>query len=310
MSTSAVPDPDVAALRSFNRFYTRQIGVLQQGLLDSPFTLTEARVLYELANRQDATAAEIGAELGLDAGYLSRILRRFETAKLLRREPSRTDARRSHLRLTRTGSQQAATLAQRSNEQAAALLSGLSPERRRKLLAGAQAIREALEPQSPAPIILREPHPGDYGWVIERHGALYAQEYGWDLGFDIMVAGIIAGFANHWNPARERCWIAERAGERVGCIFLVAHPKKRSVAKLRMLLVEPAARGTGLGTTLVNECLRFARAAGYRKVMLWTNSILIAARAIYEKAGFRLIDEEPHTSFGKELIGQTWELEL
>jgi DNA-binding MarR family transcriptional regulator/GNAT superfamily N-acetyltransferase len=303
-------DPAVATVRSFNRFYTRQLGILQQGLLDSTLTLTQARVLYELAHRGQTTAASIGSDLGLDTGYLSRILRRFESKGLLRRKAASADARQSLLELTLAGRRQFAAIDRRSEAQMAGMLHAISPERQKMLLDGVRAVRAALEPQAAAPIVLRDPWPGDLGWVVERHGVLYAQEFGWDLRFEALVAGIVADFGRGWDPARERCWIAEGAGERVGCVFLVAHPKKKRTAKLRLLLVEPSVRGSGLGAALVAECIRFARQAGYRCLMLWTQSNLTAARKIYEKAGFTRVSEEAHKSFGKSLVGETWELRL
>jgi len=310
MAKQTSSDPAVATVRSFNRFYTQQLGILQNGLLDSSFTLTEARVLYELAKNPRTTAAAIGSDLGLDAGYLSRILRRFETKGLLKKRPAKQDARQSVLELTAAGRKEFAALDRRSDRQISGMLHSISTERQAMLLDGVRAVREALAPQAPAPILLRSPRPGDFGWVIERHGAVYAREYDWEISFEALVAGIVADFARSSDPAQEHCWIAERAGERVGCIFLVAHPKKKHTAKLRLLLVEPSARGTGLGTALVAECIRFARHAGYRTLMLWTQSNLIAARTIYEKAGFKRIAEEPHKSFGKSLVGETWELRL
>ena len=300
----------IAAVRSFNRFYTRQLGMLRNNLLDSSLSLAEARVLYELAHHPHTTAAVIGAELGLDAGYLSRILRRFEANGMLKRKPSAEDARQSILELTAAGKRGFAAVDRSADRQISELLHAMSPERQARLLDGVRSVQAALEPQTPAPILLREPRPGDLGWVIERHGALYAEEYGWDLTFEALVAGIVADFGRASDPAREHCWIAERAGQRVGCIFLVSDPKKRLTAKLRLLLVEPSARGSGLGRALVAECVRFAQQAGYRTVTLWTNNVLTAARKIYENSGFTLVAEEAHESFGKSLVGQTWELRI
>jgi DNA-binding MarR family transcriptional regulator/N-acetylglutamate synthase-like GNAT family acetyltransferase len=303
-------DPAVAVLRSFNRFYTRQIGILQSGLLDSSFTLTEARVLYELAHNPHTTAANIGTDLDLDTAYLSRILRRFETKGLLRKIAAKGDARQSLIELTPAGTREFANLNRSADQQVVTLLQALSAERQQTLLNGVRAVESALSPSAPAPILLRQPHPGDLGWVVERHGALYAREYGYDITFEALVATIAGDFGRTFDPKREHCWIADRAGERVGCIFLVAHPKKKHTAKLRLLLVEPAARGTGLGGALVAECIRFARQASYRTLMLWTQSDLAPARKIYQKAGFKRVAQEPHKSFGKSLIGETWELKL
>ncbi len=297
----------VAAVRRFNRFYTRRIGILNEGHLRSPFSLAEVRVLYELAHRD-----ELAQELDLDAGYLSRILRRFQTQGLLARTPSAADGRQSHLRLTDAGRETFTALNARSSDEIAAMLAALSPAEQRRLVEAMRAIERLLgaraEPRTP--YVLRPHQPGDIGWVIHRHGALYAQEYGWDERFEALVAEIAAKFIRDFDPRRERCWIAERDGESVGSVFLVRHPDAEGVAKLRLLLVEPSARGLGIGTRLVDECVRFARRAGYRTITLWTQSVLHAARRIYEHAGFRLVREEPHTSFGHDLVGETWEMTL
>jgi DNA-binding MarR family transcriptional regulator/N-acetylglutamate synthase-like GNAT family acetyltransferase len=298
-------------MRRFNRFYTRHIGVLNEGLLESPFSLTEARILYELARCSSPTATEIGQALGLDAGYLSRILRGFRQKGLLSRHASTEDGRRSLLGLTAAGRRAFARLDARSRDDCRGMLVELDAEDQRRLLQAMGAIERLLGGAAPAPsapVVLRSPLPGDYGWVVERHGAVYAQEYGWDASFEGLVAGIVARFAERHDPERERAFIAERGDERLGCVFLVR--KSAAVAKLRLLLVEPRARGLGLGRRLVDECLRFARAAGYRKVTLWTNDILTAARSLYEKAGFRLVAREEHRSFGQDLVGETWELGL
>ena len=300
----------VAAVRSFNRFYTRQIGLLHEGYLDSPFSLTEVRVLYELAHRQTATASALGRELGLDAGYLSRIIRRFENRGLIDRRPSGGDGRQRLLRLTERGQQAFAPLNARSSEQVGAMLNRLSTAQQDRLVEAMATIEGLLgeRPDPRTPYLLRPHRPGDMGWVVHRHGALYAEEYGWDEQFEALVATIVAKFLEHFDPKRERCWIAERDGQPVGSVFLVKHSK--TVAKLRLLLVEPRARGLGIGARLVEECVHFARSVGYRKMILWTNSVLHAARRIYEKAGFRLVHAEPHHSFGHDLIGETWELDL
>ena len=300
----------VDTVRRFNRFYTRRIEVLHEGLLGSPYSLAEGRVLYELAQRETTTARELEAELGLDAGYLSRILKGFEARGELARRPAADDGRRRVLALTGAGRAAFAAIDGRSRAEVAALLAGLSaPERDR--LAGAMAAIEGLlgdRGPGPVPYLLRPHRPGDMGWVVHRHGVLYAEEYGFDERFEALVAGIVAGFVEGFDARRERCWLAERDGEVVGSVLLVA--KSDTVAKLRLLLVEPRARGLGIGARLIEECARFARQAGYRKITLWTNSILAAAIHLYAKAGFALVDEAPHRSFGQDLVGQTWELRL
>ena len=310
MATNPDVHPLSEAIRQFNRFYTRQIGVLQEGVLESPFSLAEARVLYELAHREDATASELAHELRLDHGYLSRILRRFEREGLLKKRTSETDGRRRHLRLTSKGQEAFSELDKRSQDEISAMLGTLSPEDQRRLVGAARTMEQLLGPETKRQTSyrLRTHQPGDIGWVIERHGALYAEEYGWSPAFEALVAEIAAAFLRDYNPVKERCWIAERDGERVGCVFVVE--RSETVAQLRMLLVEPAARGLGLGARLVDECLAFARSAGYASMMLWTNSDLHAARHLYQKASFRLVEEEPHHSFGHDLVGQTWEVTL
>lgn len=298
------------AMRRFNRFYTKQIGVLHEGLLQSPFSLTEVRVLYELAHRENVTASELATDLGLDAGYLSRMLRRFDYCGFLDKSPSPTDGRRTHLRLTPQGRDAFAPLDQRSHDEAAAMLGRFSAAEQNRLLEAMRTIEELLGPPVAGrePYLLRSHQPGDMGWIIHRHGVLYAQEYGWDEQFEALVAEIAAKFIQHFDPKRERCWIAEKDGEIVGSVFLVKQSDE--VAKLRLLLVEPAARGLGIGSRLVGECIRFARRAGYKTITLWTNDVLHAARHIYEQMGFHLVNEEPHHSFGHDLVGQTWELAL
>jgi DNA-binding MarR family transcriptional regulator/GNAT superfamily N-acetyltransferase len=303
-------DRRIEDVRRFNRFYTKQIGVLHEGLLQSPFSLTEGRVLYELAHREKPTAAELGKELGLDPGYLSRILRGFEKRGLVKKERSNTDGRQSLLKLAARGRKEFAKLSARSSDEVHKMLRDLSAGEQRRLLGAMQAIEELLDkqPVEKVPYILRPHQPGDMGWVVHRHGVLYAQEYGWDEQFEALVAGIVEKFIQNYNPKRERCWIAERNGEIAGSVFLVR--KSKAVAKLRLLLVEPAARGLGIGKRLVDECVRFARQAGYKKVALWTQSVLYAARGIYRKAGFRLVHQEKHHSFGHDLVAETWELDL
>ena len=282
------------AVRRFNRFYTRQIGLLQEGLLDTPFSLTEARVLYELAHRDRSTAAEIGGELGLDAGYLSRILGDFEKRNLIEKTSSEMDRRQSLLTLTKHGRKTFAPLEARSKAQIAAMLATLPEAGRRRLIGAMETVQGLLGKSTVAanwggePYLLRPHQPGDMGWVVHRHGVLYAQEYGYDETFEALVAEIVAKFIQHYDAKRERCWIAEREGEIAGSVFLVAESK--AVAKLRLLLVEPWARGLGIGARLVAECVRFARQAGYKKIVLWTQSELDAARHVYKKAGFHVIE--------------------
>ena len=300
----------IDTVRSFNRFYTKQIGVLREGLLGSPYSLTEVRVMYELAHRSQPTAAELGKELGLDAGYLSRILHHLGRKGLVAKARSETDGRRRLLSLTARGRKTFAPLDARSHNEVAAMLGRLSPPEQERAIRAMRAIQTVLggAPEPRVPYVLRPHQAGDMGWVIHRHGALYTQEYGWDETFEALVAEIAARFIRTFNPKRERCWIAERGEEIVGSVFLVE--KSKTVGQLRLMYVEPKARGLGIGTRLVEECLRFARQAGYRKVVLWTNSVLLAARHVYQKAGFRLIHAEPHKSFGRDLVGETWELTL
>lgn len=307
---AATVDPRVAVVRRFSRFYTRRIGALRAGLLDSPYSLAEARVLYELAHRDRATAAGLAQELGLDPGYLSRLLGGLERRRLIRRERSASDRRQSLLGLTAEGTRVFVTLDTRSSAEVRTMLDRLSDAGQRRLVEAMRDVERLLGagPEPKVPYVLRPHRPGDMGWVVHRHGALYAQEYGWDERFEALVAGIVAKFVDGFDPKRERCWIAEREGETVGAVFLVS--KSRTVAQLRMLYVEPHARGLGIGKRLVDECERFAREKGYRKIVLWTNSILDAARHIYEAAGYRLVAAAPHHSFGHALVGQTWELKL
>ena len=300
----------VAAVRRFNRLYTKQIGVLDERFLHSPFSLTAARVLYELAQRDETTATELRRELGLDAGYLSRILQGFARRRLINRKRAYQDARQSLLRLSGAGRRAFARLDAESHAEVATLLERLPGAEQHRLVAAMETIAALLgaAPERRVPYVLRPHRPGDMGWVVSRHGELYAREYGWDEQFEALVADIVATFIKQYDPKRERCWIAERDGENVGSVFLVK--ESETVARLRLLLVEPQARGLGIGDRLVDECIRFARRAGYRKMTLWTNSVLDAARHIYERAGFQLVREEPHHSFGHDLIGQTWDLDL
>jgi DNA-binding MarR family transcriptional regulator/GNAT superfamily N-acetyltransferase len=303
-------DQRVRDVRHFNRFWTRQIGVFGEGYLESPFSLTEVRVLYELAHREVTTASELGKELGLDAGYLSRILRGFEKHGLIHKRPSEADGRRRLLRLTERGREAFGPLDARSRSEIGAMLGGMSVAGQERLV-GAMRTIEGLLSARPEPVVtyLLRPHrSGDMGWVVHRHGVLYAREYGWDERFEALVAEIVAKFIQQYDPRRERCWIAERDGEIVGCVFLVRESEE--IAKLRLLLVEPEARGLGIGSRLVEECIRFARQTGYLNITLWTNDVLTSARRIYEAMGFRLVHQEPHHSFGHDLVGQTWELTL
>lgn len=309
--TDSLLDHRIAAIRQFNRFYTKRIGVLQEELLDSELSLAEARVLYEVAQANGrATATVIGTALALDAGYLSRMLRSLERGALIQRRQSPDDGRRSYLALTRKGRSTFAKLDASTRDQIATLIAGRNAREQRTLVESMREIERILGPSDSAPrrIELRAPRPGDMGWVIERHGELYSTEYGWSDHFEAVVAEIVAKFLHHHDAARERAWIAEVDGERAGSIFLVR--ESDSVARLRLLLVEPSARGLGLGNRLVDECLQFARDAGYAKVTLWTNAILDAARSIYLSKGFRLVREEAHTHFGSEQRGQDWDLEL
>ncbi|MBR1228414.1 MULTISPECIES: helix-turn-helix domain-containing GNAT family N-acetyltransferase [unclassified Bradyrhizobium] len=302
-------DEAVAAVRAFNRFYTRKLGVLDQQLMKSPFSLSEARVLYELAYREDLSAKEIGAELGLDAGYLSRIVQNFDENGLLTRKPLPADRRQFRLALTPKGRQTFTKLERSMQDDIGAMLAAL-PRGGSQKLVGAMAEIERLLGVSgaAAPAILRTHRPGDMGWVVQSHGAFYASEYGFDSSFEALVAEIAAKFLTSFDASRERCWIAEQGGVQVGSVFVVKHSD--DVAKLRLLLVDPAGRGQRLGQQLVAECVAFARATGYRRMTLWTQSILVAARKIYQDAGFKLVATEPHRSFGQSLVGETWEREL
>jgi DNA-binding MarR family transcriptional regulator/GNAT superfamily N-acetyltransferase len=305
-----ISDHEVLAARAFNRFYTRKLGVLDQQLLKSPYSLSEARVMYELAHRGELAAKEIGAELGLDLGYLSRITQKFDDDGLITRTPLASDRRQYQLSLTTKGRQAFAKLDRSSHDEVAAMLAALSQRERRRLTEAMATIEGLLGPAraSPPTAILRDPRPGDMGWVVQSHGALYASEYGFDSSFEGLVANIAAKFLASFDASRERCWIADIGGNPVGSVFLVRGSD--DVAKLRLLLVEPAGRGQGLGQRLVAECIAFARSCGYRRITLWTQSILIAARKIYQDAGLVLIKSEPHRSFGQNLIGETWEREL
>jgi DNA-binding MarR family transcriptional regulator/GNAT superfamily N-acetyltransferase len=303
-------DDQISMVRAFNRFYTGRLGVLDHQILQSSLSLSEARVLYELANRENPSAKAIGSELGLDPGYLSRIVRKIEADGLISRKPEPADRRRYRLALTARGRQTYSKLDRGSQEQVAGMLSLLSEGDRQRLTGAMATIKRLLAPSGPSPTTatLREPRPGDMGFVVQSHGARYASEYGFDSSFEALVAEIAAKFLTSFDASRERCWIAEMEGIQVGSVFLVRESDE--VAKLRLLLVEPAGRGQGLGRRLVDECITFARACGYRKVTLWTQSILTAARRIYQDAGFVLVKSEPHRSFGQNLVGETWEMKL
>ena len=304
-------DSRVASVRAFNRFYTRQIGVLGEHHLDSPFSLTEMRVLYELAHREAPAAADLGRDLGLDAGYLSRILRQFESRGLLARRRSSDDGRQSLLRLTKKGHAVFAPLEARQRDNMASLLGRIPASQQREVVAAMATIQRRLAP-TPAeaePYVLRTHQPGDMGWVIHRHGALYAKEWGYDARFEALVARICADFLDQFEPAGERCWIAEHRGDVVGSVFVVR--KSKTVAKLRLLLVEAEARGLGIGKRLIDECIRFARHAGYKKLTLWTQSDLDAARRLYKHAGFTCVHKQPSPNFGRnDLVAETWDLTL
>jgi DNA-binding MarR family transcriptional regulator/predicted GNAT family acetyltransferase len=309
MSESLVEER-VAAIRHFNRSFTRQIGVLREGLLHSPYSLTEARLIFELAQREGVTASELGNELGLDGGYLSRILAKLEQEEILERTRSEQDGRQRLLGLTRKGKKAFALLDKRSKEEVSEFLGELSEVQQQRLIDAMHTIEGILSHglKYAEPFYLRQHEPGDMGWVIHKHGFLYHQEYGWNEECEAFIAQICADFIKTYDPKKERCWIAEMQGEQVGCIFCVKESK--DVAKLRLLFVDPKARGLGLGSKLVEECIRFAKRVGYKKLTLWTNDILVEARHIYEKQGFKLVKEEKHHSFGQDLVGQNWELEL
>ncbi len=303
---------NVAAFRRFNRAYTRLIGVLNEEWLEGGYSLAEARVLYEVATHQAITAKEIGVVLGMDPAYLSRILRRFEKGSLLKRVASKMDARSAFLTLTRKGKSRFEKLNALSEDQARGILKALPPSGQTNLISAISTIERHLMPsaQEKKMCVLRPHRPGDMGWVVYREAALYAQEYGFDETFEALAARIVADFLTDFDPKRERCWIAEVNGQNVGHIFLVKHPTEPGTAKLRLLLVEPSARGLRIGSALVEECVKFARAVGYKKITLWTQSILVAARHAYQRAGFRLVEEKTNFQFGKDLMSQTWELDL
>jgi DNA-binding MarR family transcriptional regulator/N-acetylglutamate synthase-like GNAT family acetyltransferase len=302
----------ISAVRQFNRFFTRQIGVLREGLLHTPFSLTESRIVFELANHDQMTAAEMCRNLGLDPGYLSRILGTLEQRGLLEKLRSENDGRQLLIRLSPLGRDAFELLDKRSRVEVEEMLNELSEEEQQRLLKAMRVVENLLDKSKgfkfSEPFILRPYEPGDMGWVVHRHGVLYAQEYGWDSTFEALVAGVVADFVNNFKPGRENCWIAEMDGEIVGSVFLVQ--LNEEIAKLRLLLVEPRVRGLGLGSRLVEECIRFARRCHYKKITLWTNSVLLEARHIYRKTGFKVVASEEYHSFGKDLVSETWELDL
>lgn len=308
------PAARIAAVRRFSRFYTRTIGVLDQRFLKSSFSLSEGRVLYELAHRRALTARDVGERLGIDAGYLSRMLKGFAKRGLVRRTRSTADARERDLEITPTGHTALALLERRSHAEVGAMLAALPDAEQQRLVDAMGAIESVLGSDEAPPAAtragyrLRRPRPGDIGWIIHRQEVLYHSEYGWNADFEALIAGILSRFMIEFDPKREKCWIAERDGEIAGSVFVVK--KSPAIAQLRMLYVEPDARGLGIGRRLVSECVAFARRKGYRKMTLWTNDVLVSARRIYEAAGFRLVKEEKHRSFGRDLVGQNWELKL
>jgi DNA-binding MarR family transcriptional regulator/N-acetylglutamate synthase-like GNAT family acetyltransferase len=313
--THRVTDRHIADVRRFNRFYTRLVGVLDEGHLETPFSLTEGRVLFEIAHREAPTATEIAAELGLDAGYMSRLLDRLQRRRLISRARAPHDARHSHISLTATGRRAFRTLDSKASAEVGRMLSALGEPHQRRLLDAMATIGRLLgEPDATAldepAYALRAPHSGDYGWIVQSHGELYAREYGWNERMEALVARVVADYIEKFEPASERCWIAERHGENVGCVFVQKDRERAGVAKLRMLLVHPSARGLGIGRRLVDECTRFARDTGYHTISLWTNSILTAARKIYADVGYTKVREEVHDSFGMPLTAETWELTL
>jgi DNA-binding MarR family transcriptional regulator/GNAT superfamily N-acetyltransferase len=302
----------IAAVRHFNRFYTRQLGVLRKTYLDTPYSLGEMRVLYEVARGDGPTASDIARALDLDAGYLSRSLRNFEKRGLIARKTSPQDARQSHLTLTAKGRKTFAPIERRSQSHVAQMLDRLKPDDQARLIGAMETIETLLGDngggEKKRSYTLREPKRGDFGWMVTAHAQLYAQEYNWTEPFEGLCAQIVADFANNHDPQRERCWIAEMEAENVGCVMLVKDSD--DVARLRLLLIDPKARGLGLGTRLVDECVTFARQAGYKKMTLWTHSVLTAARHIYEQAGFTLTASEPRRSFGADVVAEFWDLEL
>ena len=314
MKSNSSPDPalegQIATVRGFSRFYTSKLGIIEPKLLDSPWSLQEARIIYEIAQHESCTATNLVRSLGLDAGFLSRTLAALQRRQIVARKPSKADRRANELVLTAKGRAAFVELDNRSRSEVAALLRGLDDDGRARVVGAMTAIEQALQPpaQKPTGFLLRSHRPGDIGWVVSRHGAIYAQEYGWDISFEALVAEITAQFLRGFDARREHCWIAEANGEPVGSIFLVRGSDE--IAKLRLLLVDKKARGLGVGRALVEQCIRFARESGYSSITLWTQSILLDARGIYARAGFELVKQEPHHSFGVDLIGETWDLKF
>lgn len=300
-------DERAEAVRRFNRFYTRQIGVLHEHLLDSEFSLTEVRILYELAHRPGLTASDLCRELGLNAGYVSRVIAGFEKQGLLAKTRSAADARVAQLELTELGRSTFQPLSDASRREVGAMLERLTEPAQHQLIDAMTQIEALLGEREPS-YVLRDPRSGEMGWIVHRQSVLYEQEYGWNAEYEALVAEIVAKFIREFDPKWERCWIAEKDGKVVGSVFIVRQDE--STAKLRLLYVEPSARGLGIGRRLVDECLRFAKSVGYKRIVLWTNSVLTDARKIYEKAGFKLMEEAPHHSFGKDLMGQVWGRDL
>ena len=308
---SASLEHQIAAVRGFNRFYTRRLGIIEPKYLHSDWSLQEARIIYEIAQRRTCTATDLVRNLGLDPGYVSRTLKALQRRQIVARKPSKDDRRATELTLTTRGRKAFAELDQRSRDDIATILDKLGERERAALVDAMATIEQTLQPAAskrPVAYRLRAHRPGDIGWVISRHGAIYAREFGWDVSFEALVAEIGAQFLRDYDPARERCWIAEVDGQPVGSIFLVK--ASNEVAKIRLLLVEDTARGLGIGRALVDECIRFAKEAGYSSITLWTQSILLAARGIYQRAGFMRVEEEKHHSFGVDLVGENWEMKL
>ena len=301
---------EIAAIRGFNRFYTRKLGLIEPKLLHSPFTLQEARILYEIRHRAACTATDLTRDLGLDPGFVSRTLQALQRRQIVTRKPSKDDGRVNELSLTAKGRTAQAELERRTREKVGSLLAPLDEDQRAAVVRAMTTIEQTLErpKEKPAAVLLRSHRPGDIGWVVSSQAKAYAEEYGWDISYEALVAEICAQFIRNYDASREHCWIAEAGGEPLGSVFLVNGGD--DVAKLRLLLVEKKARGLGVGRALVEQCISSARERGYRKMTLWTQSILVAARGIYQAAGFQRIKEEPHHSFGVDLVGETWEMKL